>query len=492
MHTINELMEQSLVGFGTSGARGLVSQMSDRICYSYTLGFIQHLKQSKQLNKAKQIAIGGDLRPSTPQIMYACSKAIVDSGFDVINCGQLGSPALALYGIQQSIPTIMVTGSHIPDDRNGIKFNTPLGEILKSDESQIRAQQIVIPEGLFDIQGQFIRNHFSMPEVDYSAQQSYIQRYLDFFPKNALQNLRIGIYQHSGVARDHIHEIVEKLGAEAILLGRSEQFIPVDTEAIRAEDVRLAKEWTAEFQLDAIISTDGDADRPLIGDENGEWFRGDIAGIICAQFLNIDAIATPVSCNTALEKSQQFKSVKRTRIGSPYVISGMIELLAEGNQRVAGYEANGGFLLANDIEWEGRKLAQLPTRDAVIVLLGLIMQAKMNQQSLSVLANSLPQRFTHSDRLKDFPQTQSQKILSRYADKDGAVRFESDFVQLSAQVLSIDQTDGIRFALTNEEIIHFRPSGNAPEFRCYTEANSVARAKELNDYCLQRLKELGL
>jgi len=492
METINELMEQSRVGFGTSGARGLVTQMTDRICYSYTLGFIQHLIQSKQMNGAKQIAIGGDLRPSTPDIMKACSKAIADSGFDVINCGLLASPAIALYGLKEEIPTIMVTGSHIPDDRNGIKFNTPRGEILKSDERQIRTQHIVIPDGLFDSEGKFITNRFVMPEENSAAQKNYISRYLDFFPERALQDLRIGVYQHSGVARDQLTEIVTQLGAKAIPLARSEQFIPVDTEAIRAEDIRLAKEWVQEHRLDAIISTDGDADRPLISDEKGEWFRGDIAGILCAQYLGIDAIATPVSCNTALEKSQLFKHIERTRIGSPYVISGMLKLLENNDvENIGGYEANGGFLLANDISNRNGNLAKLPTRDAVIVLLALIHQAKQNNQTLSSLANSLPQRFTYSDRLKDFPQSQSQAILQRYGDKETAGNlFQADFPKLNAEVLSIDDTDGIRFTLASQEIVHFRPSGNAPEFRCYTEADSMQQAEQLNRYCLEQLKNL--
>jgi len=491
MDTINELMEQSHVTFGTSGARGLVTQMTDKICYSYTLGFIQHLLQSKQMNGAKQIAIGGDLRPSTPTIMKACSKAIRDSGFDVINCGLLAAPALALFGIKETIPTIMVTGSHIPDDRNGIKFNSPRGEILKSDEQQIRTQQISIADGLFDSDGKFVTDEFVLPAENEQAQKSYIQRYLDFFPAQALSGLRIGIYQHSGVARDQLLELVEKLGATAICLGRSEHFIPVDTEAIREEDIKLAKQWVTEFQLDAIISTDGDADRPLISDEQGNWFRGDIAGILCAQYLGINAIATPVSCNTAVEKCQLFKQVSRTRIGSPYVISAMNQLLNEAVNSVAGYEANGGFLLASDISKDSRPLSKLPTRDAVIVLLALIHQAKQKQQSLSSLSNNLPQRFTYSDRLKDFPQSKSQKILQRYDDSTTAANnIQADFSEINAQLVNIDDTDGIRFSFDNDEIMHLRPSGNAPEFRCYTEAESMQKAKALNHYCLNILKKL--
>jgi phosphomannomutase len=56
-----------------------------------------------------------------------------------------------------------------------------------------------------------------------------------------------------------------------------------------------------------------------------------------------------------------------------------------------------------------------------------------------------------------------------------------------ADVMSFDQTDGLRLILTDQNIVHFRPSGNAPELRCYTESSSVDEAQSLNAYCLQQL-----
>ena len=82
----------------------------------------------------------------------------------------------------------------------------------------------------------------------------------------------------------------------------------------------LAREWAKSGQFDALVSADGDSDRPLVSDENGNWLRGDVAGILCAKFLGADSVSTPVSCNTAVEKCGWFPEVRRTRIGSPYVI----------------------------------------------------------------------------------------------------------------------------------------------------------------------------
>ncbi len=315
-------------------------------------------------------------------------------------------------------------------------------------------------------------------------------RYLNFFAPDALHGLRVGVYQHSAVGRDVLVKILSHLGAEVTPLGRSEKFIPVDTEAIRPEDVALARDWAATGKFDALVSADGDSDRPLVSDENGNWLRGDIAGILCAKFLAADSISTPVSCNTAVEKCGWFRDIRRTRIGSPFVVASMMEAAAGGAKRVVGYEANGGFLLNSDIETGGKKLRALPTRDAVIVILGILLLAKQQGKTVSQLTASLPARFTASDRRKNFAPEKSAAILAKFdsgsetADK---IEIEKMFGQICGRVASLNRTDGLRIIFANEEIIHLRPSGNAPEFRCYAEAATDARARAITADALAQI-----
>jgi len=299
------------------------------------------------------------------------------------------------------------------------------------------------------------------------------------------------------VARDILPEVLQYLGAEVIKLGYSEQFIPVDTEAVREEDIKLARQWVEEFQLDAIVSTDGDADRPLIADEKGQWLRGDIAGMLCASYLHIDHLVTPVSSNTCVEKSGAFAAIKRTRIGSPYVIEAMNHYVEDHYAAVAGYEANGGFLLATPIRRNDYLLTALATRDAVIVLLSLLHLAVENQCSLSELTAQLPQRFTYSARLKNFATQSSQQLLQKYTRgsyEQNKQAIASDFPSLGdklGDITAINTIDGLRISFENGDIIHFRPSGNAPEFRCYSESDSEAGALAINNLALQRVVELG-
>ncbi len=470
---IHDLMESSGVRFGTSGARGLVADMTDAVCFAYTLAFLHALA----LPRGGRVALGTDLRPSSPRIAAACAAAVRHAGLAVDYCGSLPTPALAYYAQKEGIPALMVTGSHIPFDRNGIKFYRPEGEITKADEAAISEATVALPESL---------GVADLPAPEPAAASLYARRYRDLFPGRPLAGMRLAFYQHSSVARDLLQCLLDDLGAQVIPLGRTDAFVPIDTEAVSQADIDQAHRWAGEIGFDAILSTDGDADRPLIGDERGDWLRGDIVGILCAQALGARAVATPVSSNTALEKCGAFAKVVRTRIGSPYVIAGMERLMGEGASNVVGFEANGGFLVGSPVEHDGRVLAPLPTRDAVLPILALLVRAGTLGVPLSELPRTLPPRYTASDRLQAFPTEKSQALLTELAASPAAI--EKLLGDLCGRPVGLDQTDGLRITHENGDIVHLRPSGNAPELRCYAEADSQERAWQLARDCLGRLR----
>ena len=188
----------------------------------------------------------------------------------------------------------------------------------------------------------------------------------------------------------------------------------------------------------------------------------------------------PVSCNRVIEKTGFFKRVLRTRIGSPYVIAGMNQLLGDGAIRVAGFEANGGFLLGSALH----NLSALPTRDALLPMISVLVAATQNGQTVADLVAGLPQRFTYSDRLKNIPKEFSQALIVRLASD---IEFRIQVFHENGDVTSIDQTDGVRMSFADGQIAHLRASGNAPELRCYTEAATFVQAKELCERTLKRI-----
>lgn len=474
MLNTKQIIAQSGVQFGTSGARGLVDQFTPDVCAAFAHAFLQGLSGRFSF---KQVAVAIDNRPSSPAMAQACIAAIQAQGLEAIYYGVIPTPALAYSAMQDEIPCIMVTGSHIPFDRNGLKFYRPDGEITKADEQAILTAKV----------------EFSLPQelpalvVSPRAGELYIERYTALFESNLLAGKRIGIYEHSSAGRDLYPSLFEALGAEVISLERTNEFVPIDTEAVAESDKIKARAWSKKYDLDFVFSTDGDGDRPLVADENGEWLRGDILGLLCAEVLQVEALAIPVSCNTVIERSGVFKAVSKTKIGSPYVIA-EFDNLASDYTTFAGFEANGGFLLGSDVTINSKCLKSLPTRDAVLPALMLLALAKSRDTTIADLVSALPPRYTGSDRIQNFATEKSQQIIAKATLQPTGLLKLLGFECVN--VVSVDTTDGLRLTLESNDIVHLRPSGNAPELRCYAESDSVDNANQIVRKTLEKLRTI--
>lgn len=482
---VKDLAEKFDVGFGTSGIRALVNGLTPSVCFSLVTGFLQNICPS-----TKKVAIAIDLRPSSPEIAKACIFAIETFGAKVEYCGELPTPALAFYSIQNSIPAIMITGSHIPFDRNGMKFYTAAGEITKFDECAIMDSNVCIPNR---VEEQLKEK--TLPKVCLNASKLYKKRYQSFFNPEMLKGMRVGVYEHSSVARDIIKELLQYFKADVVSLERTDTFVPIDTEAVTEEDKIKALNWVKKYKLDAIVSTDGDGDRPLISDEKGQWFRGDIVGLLCANYLNATHIVAPINVNTVLELESAKKSEEilcvRTRIGSPYVIEGMNKIITENSiVNVVGYEANGGFLVGSNIKSEDETLFALPTRDSILPILLTLATSFKSKLPLSKVTEDFESRFTASDRIKNISINFTNKLL---LDLNANKYNRNQLLFLLRELdigdeLDFDCTDGVRLTLNNAEILHLRLSGNAPELRCYVETESQERSDFLVKSILEILK----
>ncbi len=477
--TLNNLIAQTGVSFGTSGVRALAADITDQVAFLYTTSFIQFVEK-RYSNLEKTIVLAGDRRPSTPRILNAIASACIQKGYKVIYGGNIPTPALSYYGFLHKYPSIMVTGSHIPFDRNGIKFNKPNGELLKDDEKDLK-NEIIQDENP-------VITNVELKE-DPTVKNAYVNRYLDFFPQKYLSGKRIGLYGHSSVTREVFYEILTSFGAEVTKLGFTEEFIPIDTDAIREEDRVLYKNWEKEYDFDAIVSADGDGDRPMVGDDLGEIIVGDVLDTLVSSYLGANTVVCPVMCNTAIEKSGLFSKVLRTKIGSPYVIKGMLDN-PEGI--VVGFEANGGFVLGSRVEKEGRILEPLMTRDALLPILAVLALSIGKGKLISELFDNLPKRFTYNDRLKEFPTEKSKELLSSLTNiVKSKMTLEGSVLEgIGGMVVEVNETDGLRLTMENGDIFQLRPSGNAPELRCYVESDTVDRAKELNKLLLSKISSL--
>ena len=109
--------------FGTSGLRGLVTELTPELVAAHIQAFIRACPMGNGL------WVGRDLRASSPDLAAVVLTAAREMGLATVDCGDVPTPALALAAMKAGAAAVMVTGSHIPADRNGLKFYLPSGEI---------------------------------------------------------------------------------------------------------------------------------------------------------------------------------------------------------------------------------------------------------------------------------------------------------------------------------------------------------------------------
>jgi phosphomannomutase len=533
------------LAFGTSGLRGLVKDITDLEAYINVKGALRYLLSIGDIRVSSRVVIAGDLRPSTDRIMCACAQAIVDSDCQVENAGKIPTPALVSHAISTGRAGVMVTGSHIPFDRNGIKINKSVGEVLKSDEPGIsrEVERVRVEEysrtattSAFNASG-MLKLSPDLPPLDRVAEEAYVRRYLTSFTPGGLSSgLRVLVYQHSAVGRDILPQILGEFGAEVVTAGRSETFVSIDTENITDEQINRLEEFALAAEdsgrpLHAIVSTDGDSDRPLVtavlpaaevhpGARRVRFLPGDLLGIVVAEYLRADAAAVPISANDAVERRMRERGVflEKTKIGSPYVISALDELRRAGTHaRIAGWEANGGFLTGSDIPLTAGTLISLPTRDSTLPILANLFAAAEQRIGLAALWNRLPARFGRAGLLDNVPVAVSQAILAHLIPPGDVIEVEFygtgrildrsrpgapptplpepatvDWQQRNAtlmrfftpalgfdDIMRINVLDGVRVYFRNGDVAHVRPSGNAPQLRIYANSDSQARADQI-------------
>jgi phosphomannomutase len=532
------------LAFGTSGLRGLVKDITDLEAYINVKAALRYLLSIGDIRESSEVVIAGDLRPSTDRIMRACAQAIVDSGCRVENAGKIPTPALISYAIATGRPGVMVSGSHIPFDRNGIKLNKSVGEVLKQDEPGItrEVERVRLEEycrtaasSAFDASG-MLKRLPDLPPLDRSAEEAYVRRYLTSFTRGALSGLRVLVYQHSAVGRDILPQILRELGAEVVTAGRSESFVPIDTENItdaqldRLEEFAVAAEATGR-PLHAIVSTDGDSDRPLVtavlpagevrsGGRRVRFLPGDLLGTVVAGYLRADAAVVPISANDAVERRMRERGVllQKSKIGSPYVISGIDQLRrTRKHERIVGWEANGGFLTGSDIALTAGTMVALPTRDSTLPILANFFAAAEEHIGLATLWSRLPARFGRAGLIDNVAVAVSQAILAHLIPPGDTIEVEFDgpgrvfdrsrldavrtplagptvldWQQRKAtlmrffttalgfdDIVRINVLDGVRVYFRNGDVAHIRPSGNAPQLRIYANSDSQARADQI-------------
>ncbi|MEK7524977.1 MAG: hypothetical protein AAB548_01235, partial [Patescibacteria group bacterium] len=438
--------------FGTSGIRGPARTLfTPQFCFDIGRAFAFFLGKHGQKGT---IAIGIDTRASSPHIAQNLIYGLRHAGRAVIHLGAIPVPA-ACYSLQSMSITgaLMVTGSHIDIDSNGVKFFAFKEEIGKTDEQEISDYYYQIRE---QVKPEPIRGVIPQSAAGLNNYLEMLLSLIDY----PLPKLKIVFDPGNGAQTEVITTLLRELGLEYVAINAHSQEPLIsrdtETEGVFAALAEKVKEEHADFG----VGFDSDGDRAVFVDSAGNFIPGDYTGTILAKWNAADTVVCPINVSSVI--NHLGKEVVRTRVGSPYVIEAMKKYGAN-----FGFESNGGCIHGDT----------MLTRDGGATFVKMLNIIKWSKKSLGELVGELPHFYIRRAKF-DCPTDKFSSILAQ------AKKFQ--------KAIQIDETDGVKLVLDANTWVLFRPSGNAPEFRIFVESNTATKADQLLDQALDFAKKIAL
>ncbi|MBL7715756.1 MAG: phosphoglucosamine mutase [Bdellovibrionales bacterium] len=400
--------------FGTDGIRGMANQypMTGEVAMAVGRAVAHVLQNSPEIQgktsvpvglkaleskkpvRRLKIVVGKDTRLSGYMIENALASGICSMGADCILIGPVPTPGVAF--VTQSMRAdagIMISASHNPFHDNGIKIFSANGYKLP-DELEDQIEKLVLGNEMEKVRptSDYVGKAFRIDDVH----GRYIVFLKSLFPQDLdLMGVRIALDCANGAAYKIAPLVFEELGAEVIRRGVSPNGLNINDKcgALHPEAIAAA---AVEFRADIGISLDGDGDRCILSDENGEIVDGDQIIGLCALEMNREGtlkkktvVTTPMS-NMGLEVTLKENGIQmvRAQVGDRYVVETM---------RKNGYNLGG--------EQSGHVvfLDQSTTGDGIVAALKVLESMRRTGKKLSELKK----------QIKLFPQVREDIKVSR-------------------------------------------------------------------------------
>ena len=421
--------------FGTDGFRGEANVVLT-VEHAFKVGRFLGWYYGQE-HKAR-VVIGKDTRRSSYMFEDALSAGLTASGADVYLLHVTTTPSVSYVVRTEDFDCgIMISASHNVFSDNGIKVINAEGRKLEAEvEDKIEAY----------IDGTFGEIPYATRErigrtVDYSAGRNRYIGHLISVATRSFKNKRVGLDCSNGSASTIAKSVFDALGAKTYVINSEPDGTNINRGCGSTHIERL-QEYVKENALDVGFAYDGDADRCLAVDENGELVDGDKILYICGKYLkeegrlNGDTIVTTIMSNLGLYKACDKVGLKyeKTAVGDKYVSENMTE-----NNYSLGGEQSGHIIFSK----------YATTGDGILTSLLLMEVLLEKKQSLATLA----------EEVKIFPQLLKNV---RVADKKTA-REIPEVVKAVAAVTE---------ALGDNGRILVRESGTEPVIRVMVEAES--------------------
>ena len=438
--------------FGTSGIRGTLENLLRPENVS-KLG----LAIGTFFGEGKTIAVGRDNRVQSQPVALSLLSGLISSGVNIIDLGMIPTPAL-LYTLKdlKLDGAIMVTGSHaLPEITGILVFNPDTSELNREQEEKI--EEIYFSEKMNRVKW---RNVGWIDQYD-GAFDHYLENILNKVDVGSIEGEKIVIDPGHGVMAGFLHRLLVYSGVRVVSLNDIlDPTFPVRDPYPRPENLEDLGKITKASNSLLGVGTDGDGDRAIFSDENGNILWGDVTGAVFA----IDAIennftrkiVAPV--NTSMMAEIVIKKaggeIVYSAVGPPAIVHTMKKYGI-----YFGFEESGKYIWSDAILYGDAALATLKLAEI------LVKKGK-----------------TLSELVKDFPKLKLVKIAIRCEEAIKKAVLEKTVKELSEKFegkFKLVTVDGAKFIFDDNSWLLIRPSGTEPIFRVFAEAIDERRALEL-------------
>ncbi|MCC4769814.1 phosphoglucosamine mutase [Methanosarcina sp. DH2] len=431
--------------FGTNGVRGIANEF---VTPELAVNLAKSL--GTYMGSKGTVAIGCDTRISGQMLKSAAIAGALATGLSVIDVGTVPTPSIQYYVRDYADAGIVITASHNPREYNGIKLIAGDGsEFPREGEREIEK---IYFSGKFSVVSWEKTGSF---RTDLSVNDYYIKNVISAVNAETIRSRRFKVVVDTGCGAGSLTLpfLLRELGCEVLTLGAQPDGTfpwrnPEPTPEALTELSDLVKKTGAAFGA----AHDGDADRIVFMDENGEFVNEEILLAMMTKYMlegEKGPVVTPVSSSQRMADVAKEEGVELywTAVGSINVARKMMEVNA-----VFGGEGNGGLIFPK----------HQYCRDGAMAC-AKILEILAGGKKFSELTKSVPVYFNAKTK------TPSRDVIGTM----GRIRYET-----SSMGLVTDTIDGVKIWYDDGWVL-IRPSGTEPIFRIFAEAKKQERAEEL-------------
>jgi phosphomannomutase/phosphoglucomutase len=436
--------------FGSSGTRGVANE-------TLTPEFVLKVaKAAGTVWRAERVAVARDTRATGRMLADAAASGLASVGADVDRLGIVATPGAQAYAEREATPVVMITASHNPPEYNGVKLIAADGVELAVEALERIEQKFLVEQ--FDAADW---NETGETRRVEGAGRTYVEGLLDAVDRETIADadLTVALDPGHGAGALTSPEFFRKLGCRVVTANSQPDghFPGRDPEPV-PENLGDLGRLVEATDADVGIAHDGDADRAIFYDENGEYVEGDatLAALAAAELDPGDSVVSAVNVSQRLVDvaDEQEAYLELTPIGSTNLITRIAELREQGRSVPVAGEGNGGIFFPN------YRLA----RDGAFTA-GRFLELLADRPASEVVA---PYDGYHNVRINiPYDGDAEREALLDAAEREAA---ESEADTTTLDGYRIDHGDAWVLA---------RPSGTEPMVRIYAEARDEARAEEL-------------